>query len=178
MKNILAVLFFLIALSKNSNGQIDPVAGAYYTNNTMGTFVGTWQYANVYDTIIIKLKVKKVYIPINGGFYWDKLVGWHMYKRGLVIVENSLPYFDDVSKITITHGSNTPENLNNISGFANDPRKNKSGQLSLTLLSNVTPNQLVWKLENTEGVRVRTNPNQAPYDWGFTLPENMVLIKQ
>ncbi len=142
----------------------------------MGAFEGTWKGAIGYDTITVHLKVAKIYYNMDGGFYWDNIVGWHQYKRGPIVIESSYQNIGNTNLRTFIGGNEN--NINQLDGLLKDIRKNKRGKLSLTLVSSVTPNQLVWKLENTEGVRVRTNPNQAPYDWGFTLPENMVLTKQ
>ena len=156
---------------QNVHAQDWPTPGSYLTNTTMGAFHGTWQWTSGTDTVKIYLITKKVYFDLNGGFYWDRLVGWHLYKKGNIIVESSYPALGNVDARTFLGGnesSSSPATI--IGGDFKDLKKNKYGDLTLTL--NGTGNQMTWKLENSEGVSIN------PYDINFTLPTNMVLIKQ
>ncbi len=113
---------------------------------------------------------------MNIGFFWDRLVGWHEYRRKGMIVENSLAYTGDSTK-RILLGGNEAYGMNIARVSFNDLTKKKSGNLFLTLDTTVIPNSLIWVLKNDEGLKYR-RPSDPPYDWNFTLPRNMVLIKQ
>lgn len=152
-----------------------PTQGSYITNNTMGAFHGTWQWTNGADTVKLHLATKKVYINFNGGFFWDNLVGWHLYKRGNTIIESSIQYINNIESRTFLGGNEGQSNNNRCEGTFTDITKNKYGELTLTL--NTAQNQLTWKLDVSPGLKARTS-NQPPYISGFTLPENMVLTKQ
>lgn len=54
-------------------------------------------------------------------------------------------------------------------------KNNKPGKLTLVL--NSQQNQFTWKLENTEGLHY-SKPSDPPFDYGFTLPKNLVFTKQ
>lgn len=148
--------------------------GSYITNNTMGAFHGTWRWINDVDTVTLYLITKKVYFDINGGIYADRLVGWHIYKKGNITIESSFGSIPNLNYRTFDGGN---ENLptNTVSGTFKDLTKHKEGELKLTL--NTTLNQLTWRSTEHPGMRVYANPQDVP-PAGLTLPRNMVLIKQ
>ena len=176
LKNIktVIILFLLFSMQQKIGAQI-PAVGSYLTNNTMGAFHGTWQWVDGTDTVKIFLATKKVYYPISGGFYMDNLVGWHMYKNGNTIIESSYPNINNIGLSTFLGGNDNIPNDSKCFGTLKDIIKNKEGALKLNL--NTAQNQLTWKLEVSPGMHVRT-PGDPPYYPGFTLPQNMILIKQ
>ncbi len=170
MKSLFFVLLITAVFHSNkANAQNWPAAGSYTTNNTMGAYHGTWRWVSGTDTVTIYLETKKVYYDLNGGFYMDDLVGWHKYKKANKIIESSYPSIGNVQARTFL-GSNQHELPNTVTGSLKDLKKNKYGDLKLVL--NAAGTQLTWEMENGEGLRI------APFDAGFTLPKNMVLIKQ
>ena len=114
MKTIITILIFcLITVTTQIKAQ-GPVQGSYIINNTMGAFHGTWLWTNGADTVRLYLVTKKVYCNVNGGFYWDCLVGWHLYKKGNTIIESSYSYINDIGLSTILGGNEGSGNSNKI----------------------------------------------------------------
>ncbi len=178
MKKILKILYLTTLFSLKLAAQNwPPVPGSYTSNNTMTGFHGKWLWTDGTDSVTLVLQTRKVFFRMNVGFFWDRLVGWHEYKRKGIIVESSLVYIGDSTK-RILMGGNEAYGTNIARVSFNDITKKKSGNLFLTLDTTVIPNSLTWVLKNDEGIRVRTSPSQPLYDWNFTLPRNMILIKQ
>lgn len=175
MKYIAIYIITLFCVQKLQAQEIEPTAGSYYINNTMTAFHGTWRWISGTDTLKIYLVTKKTYCDMNGGFYWDLLTGWHIYKKGNTVVEKSYDDIDDLFFTSTISLSNGGEQSSSIEGTLKDLAKNKYGDLTLTL--NAAGNQLTWQLKNTEGLHYRKQ-NDPPFDYGFTLPKDMVLTKQ
>lgn len=171
IKTKVLLLIIFLAFNKRINAQ---TAGSYITNTTMGAFHGTWQWVNGSDTVKIYLETKKVYCDVNGGFYWDELVGWHLYKKGSSIIQNTIPYINNVSQAAFFAG-NEGRPYGVAWGTLKDITKNKSGEVILTL--NAAQNQLTWKLDISPGIKVFVPGVSPTPQRGFTLPENMLLIK-
>lgn len=171
MKTTRLTIILVLALCAKSHAQ---TAGTYITNNTMSAFHGTWQWVSGTDTLKIYLATKKAYYPINGGFYWDQLCGWHIYKKGNTVVSSSFGSINNTNARTLSLANNSSHPMLS-EGWIKDVSKNKSGELKLSL--NAAQNQLTWKLENAEGVRFR-NTNEPAYDWTFSFPEYLVLTRQ
>jgi hypothetical protein len=115
-----------------------------------------------------------VFYDMNGGFYWDELTGWHIYKKGNVIVQNSYSLLNNMSARRMgLHNEGEP--LNKVGGFVIDTNKNKSGNVSLSL--DMAGMFLTWKLEVYEGVKA-SFPSGPTYQPEFTLPQNIIFIKQ
>jgi hypothetical protein len=175
MKKIIIIALVFLSTTK-SNAQIfNPPAGSYITNNTFTPFFGTWRWVNGIDTVKIYLAKAKVYFNVGDGFYWDRLIGWHIYKRGNVVIQKSYDDVDDIffQRTLLLGNEEAPTNY--CGGTVKDLTKNKLGEISLTL--NAAGNQLTWKLEPTQGMKVR-RIGDPPFQIGFTLPTNMILIKQ
>ncbi len=136
----------------------------------MTAFHGTWEWASATDTVRIFLTTKKLHdLSIPEGFDWDRLVGWHIYKQGNVVVQNSMKNVQDVNLRTF-RGGNESHSVHVVVGYLNDPEKNKFGQLMLTLNED---GKLKWQLEATQGAIVTSAAVPGPLP-GFTLPLNMV----
>jgi hypothetical protein len=171
--NILIIFTFCTLKWYKMAAQI-PAAGSYTRDTTMSRFHGTWQWVSGTDTVQLYLATKKVYYPISGGFYMDRLVGWHIYKQGRTIVESSVQHIGNVDLSTFLGGSSPelPDKIENAS--FRDITKNKDVELFLTL--NAAQNQLTWRLAPSEGMRVYAQGQIVPPP-GFTLPTHIVLTK-
>jgi hypothetical protein len=175
MKEIkLYILIIFTGLQwQNITAQIPP-PGTYIRDTTMGRFHGNWQWVSGTDTVQLYLATKKVYYPISGGFYMDRLVGWHIYKQGRTIVESSVQHIGNVNLSTFL-GGNSVQNPNKIENAPfRDITKNKDVDLFLTL--NAAQNQLNWRLAPSRGMRVYAQGQIVPPP-GFTLPTHIVLTK-
>jgi hypothetical protein len=174
MKHILFIFLFNLFFL-NSKAQNFPAQGSYITNNTMGAFHGTWLWVSGMDTVKIYLITKKIHFTDNDGFDIDCIVGWHVYKRGNVVIESNYANINNTStnSLTCSNEIDTPDPLK-VKGDFKDLTKNKHGNVTLTL--NAAGNQLTWKLENSPGAKYRRSTD-PPYDWNFTLPENIVFTK-
>ncbi len=168
---VIILLSLYFGSLQNLNAQIPP-PGSYTTNTTMGAFHGTWMWTSGIDTVKIYLATKPIYYPISGGFYADRLVGWHLYKRGSLVIESSYNHLNDVEAQTILGGTN--EVPITAKCFFKDITRNKDCELSLTI--NTAQNQLSWRLTEHKGLRVYGNGNTVPPS-GLTLPRNILLTK-
>ncbi len=180
MKKILAILIVFITINKISLAQSWPSDGwpakdSYITNNTMGAFHGTWQWINGTDTVKIYLTTQKVYYPINGGFYWDRIIGWHLYKKGNQIIESSFGYINTPysnGHSTILGGNEYNSTV--LGGGIKDITRNEDCALTLTL--NTAQNKLTWYSTRGEGLHIVPSGQPIPPP-GLTLPTQMVLTK-
>lgn len=173
---IFNILFVLINPIETKS-QNYPSAGQYLTNTTMQPFIGEWRWVDGTDTLQISLKVKKVFFDFNGGYYSDCLVGWHIFKRGQTVIENTYQYIDQIDKSFFIGGNKKGATLNKVKGTVKDRLKVKHGNLELVLDNSVSPNQITWKIKNSEGIKYRKS-NEPAYNFSFTLPTDILLIKQ
>jgi hypothetical protein len=67
-----------------------PEPGTFISNSDFEKFVGSWRWINGSDTITIKLKRQMVQPPGKGGL--EFVIGYHTYKKGNTIVENSMQF--------------------------------------------------------------------------------------
>jgi hypothetical protein len=170
-KIIIITILFSLKIGASS-AQVMPAAGSYTINNTMAAFHGTWRWVSGVDTLVIHLDTKKVpYI----NFFCDELAGWHLYKHGNTIVQNSLINMGNINFRTIGLHNEAQLQTNIAQGFLDDIDKDKSGRLTLTLSLNAL--QLNWHLEAIPGIKYTTS-SEPLYQYGFTLPRNLVLTKQ
>jgi hypothetical protein len=170
---IFSLLIFSTLIWQKNRAQ-EPVQGSYITNTTMTPFHGNWQWVSGADTVQLYLTTKKVYCDFNGGFYWDLLVGWHIYKQGRTVVESSLQYIGNINLSTFLGSNSTDLPAKIESATFKDITKNKEVELFLTL--NPAQNQLTWRLAPSQGMRVGGSGDFIPPP-GFTLPRNLILIK-
>src|SRR5262245_36384720 len=110
MKKLITILILTISLLQNAHAQDWPAPGSYITNTTMGALHGNWQWVSGTDTVKIYLDTKKVYFNMNGGFYMDCLVGWHLYKKGNNVIESSYPALGIVDARTFLGGNESVSN--------------------------------------------------------------------
>ncbi len=182
-KSIILIYVFATSslFSSEAVAQI-PVMGSYVENKTMTPFHGTWLWTDGTDSITFILETRKLFFNVlaNGGFDEDVLAGWHIYRKKGIIIENTIQYMskNEVNIYAAFMGSNVnfyPQFT--ADGSLNDISKKKTGDLQLDLDTTISPHRLIWKLENSEGIRIR-RPGEPPFDVNFTLPLNMVFIKQ
>ncbi|CAN5746921.1 hypothetical protein BH11BAC4_BH11BAC4_01730 [soil metagenome] len=151
-----------------------PAPNSYEINNTLGAFHGTWQWVSGTDTVKIFLTTKKVHIQ-EDNYDVDLLVGWHIYKKGSVVVESSYQHIDNVNYRSITLWDDGTAYSTKLQGGINDLTKYpKYNMLYVTLNSAHT--QLTWRCTEWGG-RVYSAGETVPAA-GVTLPRNMVLVKQ
>ncbi|WP_447641919.1 MULTISPECIES: DUF6705 family protein [Chitinophagaceae] len=88
------MLFFLSiqAGSAHSQNQHSDSPNANNINNSLNKFVGMWQWANAADTLKIVLKKENALMPMLDNVHLDIIIGFYQYKKGDVIVENTLKY--------------------------------------------------------------------------------------
>lgn len=167
------LLFGVIFFAKNLQAQY-PTKGSYITNNTMTPFHGTWRWISAGDTVTIYFNTQK----INHGDLYDKdnLLGWYQYKKANIVVVNTFPIIGTHNESIILGSNDRPNNLNKVEATFKDVPKNNYCDVTLTL--NAAQNQITWNMKRTPGSNIRTNPNTPATLPGFTLPVNMVLVKQ
>ena len=109
--------------------------------------------------------------PHPANSHYDAIVGFHIYKHGNTVIENSLNFlntpYSDHHSIILGINLNGDDTLR---CSLRDISKNKKVE-ELVLTLNAAQNQLQWNLSVTEGLKV----NEVR---GFTLPLSLTLIKQ
>ncbi|MBL7748500.1 MAG: hypothetical protein JNM19_13770 [Chitinophagaceae bacterium] len=149
-----------------------PGPGSYETNSNVDKLVGTWQWVS--DTDTVEIRIQKLRHTI--GFYdTDILLGTHRYSKNGITVQNTMGDLDDIlldHKKNSVYLSNTNQGPNNFEGRIKDLTKNKSNVLKLLFIPG-SPPQLAWHLEPTEKMAT-----DADFQYGVTLPEDIILTKQ
>lgn len=175
MKKIL-ILIFTISITFEISAQLPsfPQPNGNILNPSLDKFVGTWVWISGIDTLKIVLKKENVLLPFHDNSRADRIIGFHIFKKGNVIIEQSISYVNtncSDKKFTFFGGNSVGlDNPNQITGSLINKAKNKNGHLKL--LINSSFNELNWSLENREGVRVGT------YDFTFSYPLSLTLTKQ
>jgi hypothetical protein len=171
---------FVLTLAFQSLLAQRPQANTHITNNYINKFAGLWRWVSGNDTVDIKIAKIQFQYDRPPAASADRLVGCHRYVKNGVLVESSMDKFDSVA--TNFHWKNTlfAWNMDDMDtakaeGLFKDISKHKKGALFLDYVDMATP-QLVWKLENTAGLAAV--PDGSSFDYGFTLPRNMILVKQ
>lgn len=172
MKKIVLLIAAAFLTALLASAQTIPQPNGNIINQTLQKFEGTWLWTNGTDTVKLFLKKDNILLAVPANSRADALIGFHLYKKGNTIVENYLPYSTTVfaDKRNSILGGNTDGN-DIFNGTIKDSAKQKRGVLTLTLNNSHT--QMTWKLENKEGIKIA-----ATYDYGFTLPNNITLVKQ
>ena len=140
-------------------------------NNSLNKFVGTWRWTSGTDTVTIILKKENILLPFPENSHADLIIGFHIYKKGNNIIENSIIFSKTnfIDKHSTILGGNEKGN-DTLSCNLKDISKNKL--VELTLILNNSQTQLQWNLQNTEGVKI------GNYVSAITLPKSITLIKQ
>lgn len=149
-----------------------PQAGDNFIDPALDKFVGTWIWSSGTDTV--KIILKKENIQFSGDSYrGDRIIGFHLYKRGTTIVESSIAHQNTnwaANKTTILAGTESDFIL---TGTFRDLSLSKSVHLLITL--NSSHNAIVLKMKEIPGLRHGVRPTTFNT---FTIPNNITLTKQ
>ena len=153
------------------------VPGTYYQDNIITNYVGTWKWTSGSDEFTIVLVKKKCVLDT---YSVDVLSGGYRYVKNGVEQVNTL---NDVN-IDINAPSGPMASMEsyvregNRIGFSFIDRL--KGDQFCHVSAVITPMgntySMTWKLSGT-GIRIR-EPNDPPFPQGFSVPMNMVLVKQ
>jgi hypothetical protein len=143
------------------------------TNSTLDKFSNTtWMWTNGTDSLKIYLKKTSMILPNYNGPAFDVLMGFHYFKKGNRVIENSYADLRSLSneyKWTILLGNDIGGVINNLEGTFRHTSKNKTISLKFTV--DVTGTKATMTAKNTEGVKI------MPYDNSISLPNNITLTK-
>lgn len=162
MKYVLLILSFVISFTAFSQVQTDPDSDK---------FIGTWKWVSGSDSLILHLYKQAVHYPAPLNYDVENIIGWHKYVKNGIVTKSSIqysgqPYLNGHS--TIFAWNQSPIKLY---GTFEDISKNKECDLYLTMTDN-TYTQLIWKIMEPRGLR------PSGFQYGFTLPVNLTLLKQ
>jgi hypothetical protein len=173
---LLSSLFFI----KKTTAQTPPAIivpredniypGAYFTDDNINKFIGTWQWVSGADTVTIVLKKYKRTYDFNPTFYQDVLHGCHTYIKNGQLVESSMQYINsaDLDKYKLA-GESDYQDSTKANLLFGDLGKRKSLDLTLQFKIGASPNQLVWHTDYRD-----ICSNCLP---GMTLPRDMILTR-
>lgn len=205
MKNIIFTLTIIIALGCKAQTPIinitsdyqseDIVNGCYLkdVDNSFAPFLGTWRWTNNTDTLTIVIeKIEMVYNDL-GEKYADELVGKYKYVENGVEIINTLNYNINANNAWDVH-PNYPKRMlspmlgacyrnTTIADFSfSDYLKNKGETAKFVLLDlmetlngTFTATQAKLTLINREHWNI---DGQSPRASEFTIPNNIILVKQ
>jgi hypothetical protein len=150
-----------------------PTSGSNQANNFINKFVGDWIWTNGSDTLILKLR--KYNIDFS-DYTEDVLMGVHKYVKNGLVLDNSFNKLDSIvlnrKKRSVLLYSNTGSDTSKVEGSISDLTKKKNNLIFLQFVT-TNPPTIIWKLELPEGVF--SDPN---FQYGLTMPKNLVLTKQ
>lgn len=143
------------------------------TNSTLDRFSNTtWVWTNGIDSLKIYLKKTSMILPNYNGPAFDVLMGFHYFKKGNTVIENSfadLRTLPDEYKWTILLGNNNSGATNILQGIFRHTSKNKTLDLKFTV--DATSTKAFFFVKNTQGIKIE------PYDSSISLPNNITLNK-
>ena len=143
---------------------------AYYPNNSMQEYHGTWEWGNNKETLTIFLQTEKIWNSL-AECYIDILVGWHKYQKlGGLVIESSFEYSPNILFRTIDLSNSAYQFP---TGTIKDLTKNKVCRLYLKLMQN--PLVMEWKLEGMPGINIQPKINTSQEE--YTLPHSVILKK-
>lgn len=170
MKKIFIILLTLISSYTYSQTLPYP-PGSYNAMPELDKFVGTWVWSTGNDMLELRLYKQAIHYPAPLDYDVEALVGWHKYLKNGATVESSLQYVG----LPFRGGHSSlllgPKSSINLYGTFHDLTKEKRCDLYLTM-SNNNNTQMTWKLTETRGVKL------GSFQWGFTLPTELILTKQ
>ena len=170
MRKIFIVVLHVVGFVE-MKAQITPYSGAHIQYNELNKFVGTWQWTSGADTLVIKLYKQEIYMKPPANFFFEEIVGWHKYVKNGIIQETFLQYAGlpfDIGHATILGG---PKSENELYGSFQDITNNKLCDLYLIMINN-NQTELKWQLRNSMGIKPQG------YQWSFSLPIDLTLIRQ
>ncbi len=171
MKKIFFVFILSLFIQNKLQAQFPYPVGSFTSHPELNKFVGDWKWGSGADSVILHLEKQFVHYPQPLNFDEELLVGWHKYIKNGTIVETSLqysglPYIGGHSSILA--GMKSPIKLY---GSFREHTKSKKCDLYLTMI-NSSFTQMDWRLLESRGLK------SQGFLYGFTLPVNIVLIKQ
>src|SRR5687768_7930501 len=158
MKIIFLVLIILFNLG--SVYSQESTKAIYYPKPDLKKFEGTWEYEHQGEKFIINLKMEKL---TKEEFTMDFLQGYYTHIKDGIVLANAV----DQTKKTIAVGT-FADSTNKIKFLFKDLVKDKLGEATMELEGN-NRDVALWKLTNTEGIRV------GKYDYSFSVPLKAVL---
>jgi len=171
MKSIIIIIIIVLFITLKSFGQAPHPPCSFNSHPELDKFVGTWLWVLGTDTLELKLYKQAIHFPSPLDYEEECLVGWHRYVKNSNAVESSFQYAGQAffgGNSTVFGWNQSPIKLY---GNLNDLTKDKHCDLYLTMTDN-TYVQMIWKLMESRGMKL---PN---FQYGFTLPTNLVLTKQ
>ena len=149
-------------------------SNAYFVDNNINKFVGTWRWVSGNDTVLIALKKTKRTIEFPPYTYFeDMLYGCNTYIKNGQLVFSTMQFINspNLSNYNIAGGSNYQDSTKANLIFGDRPKKRRHN-LILQFIAG-TPNKLSWHTNGREGACIEPCPPP-----GFTLPRDMILTKQ
>ncbi len=149
--------------------------GSYTLSPSLDKFVGTWKWVSGNDTMVLTFLKQKAHFRSPLNYDVDVLVGWHSYIKNGTLVESSLQYagatpFSWSGQFTLL-GSADADYKVGFTTFKDITKHKTSSNLTFTI-NKFNINQATWVLKNSQGMK------NANYDYGFTVPLNMVFTRQ
>lgn len=169
MKRLFIIIFSFFTIP--CFGQTPYPPGSYNAKPELDKFVGTWRWVSGNDTLTIHFFKQAIHYPSPLDYDVEGLVGWHKYIKNGVLSESSLQYSGlprHGGHSTLLAWNQTPTKLY---GVFSDLSKDKRCDLYLEM-TNASYNQMTWKLKESRGIK------PSGFQYGFTLPTNLVLTKQ
>lgn len=143
------------------------------SNNSLDKFSNTtWLWTNGTESFKIYLRKETIKLPNSTMEPFEALVGFHFFKSGNKIIENSygdLRSSETDFNWTIILGNQNGVMSNNLEGTIRHTSKNKTIRLKFTI--DLTGTKATMSVKNTEGIKI------APYDSSISLPNNITLNK-
>lgn len=165
---IMIALNFLLGLF-GAQAQNLPKSGSNIKDNTLDQFQGTWVWNKGNEKV--KIYLRKENVEMIKGITSDVLVGFHSFEKNGKVVETSLNSnksdFND-KKWTLLISNNPNQSM--LHGLLKDLSKDKT--VDVQLVYNQSRRSLTLTLKDKEGLRVKK------YESGFTLPQNIELIRE
>lgn len=156
----------------------DIVPGTYYQDHVITNYTGTWKWTSGTDTFTIVLVKKKRNLT---KFSVDVLSGGYRYVKNGVEVINTL---NDVNIVDINATGSPKASLQSavrdgngfLFNFTDKIYNNKWGHVHAVITPAGNTYNFTWKLSGT-GVHMSL-PGDPPFQEGYSVPMDMVLVKQ
>lgn len=189
MKRIFLLLAILCSLFTNAQivglytgeSSDEMPAGSYLKdiNNDFDKFHGTWLWTDGYKSVTFKLrKVVHALNPISGA-YEDYMIGDYLVttEYGFNTVVNTINLLDINPDIHPMY-CRAPDNSQKIDFIFTDVVLKKESCRAIFEFLPGSTTQMKLTLKNSEGYGIPTYGTSAPYNHDFTIPNEIVVIKQ
>ncbi|AWI24413.1 DUF6705 family protein [Flavobacterium pallidum] len=161
----------------------DMPVGSYVkdTNNELDPFAGKWVWTNGDEKVIFKLQ-KVVHYLFPCGSYQDFMIGNYSYTKdnGFTTVVNTINQVLSLDPELHPMSAIGAENNSKIKFTFQDIALNKKSCWAYFEFLPGSTTQMTVKFENPEIMGVVVDPNNPPppYNYGFTIPQGIILTKQ